>query len=222
MRDSKQLDLFVEAPIWWTGLTGRRRLFVECYCTDRTCFLNATASYIRAYSRPGKELTESSIQSNASRLMRDSQVQTAINKLLRAQQNRDDQLNEFKMLGLLKTLAFYNPNDIIDQYGNLKAKDLSELGELAVCITGIETGRNGKKIKLFDRTKAMELLGRYLDIIRPAEGTIINNPLVAMADKDVDALKDEADAAAMSAVEDAEYQVMNEEREPAPIQEAEA
>ena len=201
-----QQDLFLEAPVWWEGLTGRRRLFVECYCTDRTCFLNATAAFIKAFSKPGKELSDSSIQSNASRMLRDPKIQLAINKLLRARQNSEDRINEFKLLEILQTLAFYNPNEIIDEYGHLK-KPIGELGDMALCIAGIEQSKSGRKVKLYDRTKALEILGRYLDVIRPMEGTTIINPVVALTDKDMDALHKETEDAAEA--EDAEYEVMS-------------
>jgi len=200
-----QRDLFIEAPVWWEGLTGRRRLFVEYYCADRTCFLNAAAAFIKAYSRSGKELAESSIQSNAARLMRDPKIREAVGKLLRSRQNEEDRLSEFHVLNLLKTLAFYNPKDIVDKYGGL-AKSLEELGDLALCVTGIKTGKNGREVKLYDRTKALAMLCEYLKLIRPAEGGVIVNPVVCLTDKDIDGMRGaEADGGAPA--EDAEYEV---------------
>jgi hypothetical protein len=109
--------------------------------------------------------------------LRDPKVQEAITKLLRARQSGEDHLNEFRMLQLLKTLAFYNPGDIVDKNGHLKG-ELKDLGDLALCIAGIKQTRNGKEIKLYDRTKAIEMLSRYLEIIRPADGAVIVNPVV--------------------------------------------
>jgi hypothetical protein len=197
---SGQQDLFIDAPIWYEGLTGPRRYFVECFCTDRTCFLNATAAYIKAYGgKGGKELAGSSIQSNASRLMRDPKIKDAIARLLRARQNEEDRLNEFRVLQMLQTLALYDPKDIIDNYGNLK-KDISQLGDLSFCIAGIKTTRNGgKEIKLYDKTKALEMLSRYLDIIRPIEGAAAVNQNVYLVEKDV---------AVMGEAEKAEYEVV--------------
>jgi len=200
-----QQDLFIEAPVWWEGLTGSRRLFVEHYCTDRTCFLNATAAYIKAFGRHGKEPTEQSIQSNSSRLLRDPKVQAAISKLLRARQSGEDRLNEYRLLETLQQMAFYNPAEIIDEYGNL-IKPINQMGTLALCVSGIEKTKHGKRIKLYDRTKAMEMLGRYLDVIRPVEGTTVINPVVALTDKDIEKLRNEAEASAKA--EDAEFEVM--------------
>ena len=208
--DLKQQDLFKDAPIWYEGLTGRRRHFVEYYCTDKKCFLNATAAYIKAYSRDEKQLSDSSIQSNSSRMMRDPKIKDAIARLLRSHQNEEDQITEYQVLDLLKKLSFFNPKDIVDKYGNLKG-NLEELGELALCVTGIKRSKNSKEIKLFDRTKSLAMLCDYLDITRPPEGNTIINPVVYLPDKDVDALREEEtpeEEPMIETAEDAEYEVL--------------
>ena len=203
--DGKQQDLFVEAPVWHEGLTGRRRLFVEYYCTSRECFLNATAAYIKAFGN-NKQLSDSSVQSNSSRLMSDPKIREAVAKLLRARQNDEDRISEFQVLEILKTLSLYNPADIVDEYGNLKGK-LEELGPLALCVTGIKRGSKGKEIKLFDRTKSLALLCDYLGIARTAEGSTVVNPVVYLSDKDTESLRGDEAAEATSA-EDAQYEVV--------------
>jgi phage terminase small subunit len=206
--DNSQQDLFIDAPVWWEGLTRARRLFVEYYCTDTDCFLNPTAAYIKAYTKNGKELTDSSIQSNAFRMMRDTKIQGAITKLLQANQVKEDHLNEYRLLKALQTLAFYNPKDLIDKYGNLK-KEFEEMGDLALCVAGIKSGRNSKEIKLYDRTKAIELLMRYLELVRPAEGIISINPNVYLSDKDMEQLRvDETKNLPVPTAEDAQYEVV--------------
>jgi phage terminase small subunit len=196
-------DLFKDAPLWWEGLTGRRRLFVEYYCTDRTCFLNATQAYIKAYSSEVKKLSDSSIQSNASRLTREPKIKAAISKLLRAQQNENDKITEFEILNALRTLSLYNPKDILNQQGEL-VKSLEELGELSICITAIEKNKNGGyKIKLYDRTKSIAMLCNYLNITREIGGNTIINPVVYLPDKDVEAMREDIPQA-----EEAEYSLV--------------
>lgn len=198
-----QQDLFLEAPIWDEGLTGRQRRFVECYCADRGCFLNATAAFKKAYGNSKKALADSSIQSNASRLMRDPKIKAAVAKLLRSRQNEEDQINEFKMLETMALLAFYNPGEIVDKYGNL-IRDLGEMGSLALCVTGIKRGKDGsREVKLFDRSKAMAMLSEYLKLIRPPEGAVIVNPNVYICEKDL-----EGASRAAPAAEEAEYEVL--------------
>lgn len=209
---SVQQDLFKEAPLWYEGLTARRRLFVEYYCTDRTCFLNATAAYIKSFGK-AKSLSESSIQSNSSRMMRDPKIRDAIARLLRSRQNEEDRLTEYQVLDLLKTLTFYNPKEIIDEFGNLKGS-MEELGPLAMCITGIKKTRNGREYRLYDRTKSLSVLCEYLDMIRTPESNTVINPVVCITDKDVEALREQEETShvkdACTDVE-AEYEVMEKE-----------
>jgi len=210
--DIRQQDLFPkEAPMWHTGLTGRRRRFVEYYCTSKECFLNATAAYVKAYGSGVKELSESSIQSNSSRMMRDPKIKDAIARLLRSHQNEEDQITEYQLLDILKTLSFYNPADIIDEYGNIKGT-LKELGPLAYCIVGIKRGRHSKEIKLFDRTKAIDVLCQYLKITRPEDGATVINPVVMLTEKDFEVKRGEesSNTANTAAAQDAEFEVMGE------------
>ena len=205
---SKEQDLFPEAPLWWHGLNRKQRLFIEYYCTDKTCFLNATAAYIKVYSeKSGKTLSEASIQSNASRMLREPKVSTAIGKLMRSLQNEKDRMSEFQILNTIDILSNYNPADIIDNDGKLK-KSLEELGPLAMCITGIKKTRNGYEVKLADRSKYLAIFGNYLDLIRPVEGNTIVNPVVYINDKEEESAVKNTQIAASDESEDAEYEVM--------------
>lgn len=201
-RETGQQDLFKKQPVWWEGLTGRRRLFVEYFCTDRTCFCNAGRAYVKAYGSDN----ESSIKSNSSRLMRDPAIKNAVSRLLRSRQNEEDEITEYQILDLLKKLSFYNPGDILNGDGTLKGS-LDELGDMSLCVAGVRRNRHGKEIKLFDRTKALAMLCDYLNITRPEERATIINPVVYLNDKDVEALRgDETPAPAPA--QDAEYEVV--------------
>jgi phage terminase small subunit len=181
-----QQDLFIDAPLWDEGLTGRQRRFVEAYCTERSCFLNATGAFIKAYSRKGEAPPESSVQSNSARMMRNPKIKDAIQRLLRSKQNEDDKITEYEVLKLLHTLTFYNPADIVDRYGTIKVDTLEELGDLALCVTGIKTGKSGREIKLYDRTKALSILAEYLKLIRPQESQGIVMPVILLTKKELE------------------------------------
>lgn len=209
--DIKQQDLFPkEASSWYVNLTGRRKAFVEYYCTNKECLFNATAAYIKAYGG-GKNLSESSIQSNASRMMRDPKIKDAIARLLRSNQNEEDQITEYQALKLLKTLAFYNPKDIVDRDGNIEGS-LKELGELALCIEGIKKNKYGREIRLYDRTKALTLLCDYLRLTRPEDGATVINPVVLLTEKDYEVLRGEETTTVQGeetpAAQDAEYELV--------------
>ena len=118
--------------------------------------------------------------------MGDPKIKDAISKLLRAQQNEKDQISEYEVLNLLHNLAFYKIEDIIDHNGNLKVKNsLEELGINSFCITEIKKTKHGKEIKLFDRMKALEILSRYLELVRPAESSVVINPVIKINSKDL-------------------------------------
>jgi hypothetical protein len=209
-RDSSQQDLFTDAPVWDEGLTGRRKKFVELYCKSKSCFLSPAKAYAEAFTRNGIVPSEKSIQSNSSRMMKDPKIKDAIKRLLRSHQDEEDQLTEYEVLRALKILSLTNPKDIVekDNYGKYRVKELDELGELALCINEIKNTKHGQEIKLYDRTKSLSMLCSYLDITRPEEGKTIINPVIYLADKEVEALKEKKTQAIS---EDAEYEVMGTE-----------
>ena len=207
--------------LWDEGLNSRQRQFVINFCTDKTCFLNATAAYVKTFTRSGKELANSSIQSNASRMMRNDKIKTAINTLLRVKQDDEDRIDEYRLLHYIKTLAYYNPADIINKYGELLTKNedgkegsLHELGDLAICIEGIKKGKYGKEIKLKDRYKALEMLANYLGVVRTPESNTIINPVVLISKKDIEALRmKEAPEESTAQEADADFEYVNNEEE---------
>jgi phage terminase small subunit len=181
--NAREQDLFLDAPLWDEGLTGRQRRFVEAYCTDKQCFLNAAAAFEKAYAAGKNTPARSSLKSNPARLMRNPKIKDAIARLLRSKQNEEDVIAEYQVLKLLNLLTFYNPAEIIDQYGGLR-KSPEDLGDLALCIAGIKTGKDSREVKLFDRTKALSMLAEYLKLIRPQEGRGPAMPIVILSRKE--------------------------------------
>lgn len=156
--------------VWDEGLTEKRRFFVLTYCTDEECFLNGTLSYKRAY--PACKTSEAAA-AGASKLLRIAKVKQAVRKLLKLTREIDDELASYKILKTCEQLAFYNPADIITDKGEL-LKPLKELGSLAICIEQLtvyysEDGSPRTVIKLADRHKAMNLLVKYLNLVRPEQ-----------------------------------------------------
>jgi hypothetical protein len=183
-----------ELTNWDTALKGRRRLFVLYYCTDGDCFMNTFKAYQKAYTRikngvlqkPGTDAAP-----NASRMLRDPAIKTAIGKLLQRAQEEVDIKTTYQLLRLYRELAFYNPADIIDAKGMLKVGDLAALGETAKCITGITRKVNDKglanyEVKLADRFKAMDSLMKYLELVRESPETGTYAPIILLNTKDTD------------------------------------
>ena len=175
---------------WDNGLKHKERLFVLHFCTDDLTFLNATQSYKAVYTERDKvtgKVTERSnevCEAASSRLMGKAHIKKAVSKLLSETQADLDEKNGYKLLHNLKMLADFNPADILDSKGGLKVKDLSELGELAKCISQIEYNKKGGlKVTLADRSKYMQMYLKYLNLIKPEVMVAEQLKVVAMVPK---------------------------------------
>ena len=174
---------------WDTGLKHKERLFVLHFCTDDLTFLNATQSYKSVYKDRDKltgKVTERSAEvceAASSRLMGKAHIKKAISKLLKETQADLDEKNGFKLLKNLMMLADYNPADILKADGTFKVKDLSELGELAKCVSQIEYTKKGFKVTLADRSKYISMYLKYLNLIKPEVVVAEGLKVVALPDK---------------------------------------
>lgn len=175
---------------WDSGLKRKERLFVLHYCTDDLTFLNATASYKSVYKDRDKVTGKVTDRSNevceaaASRLLSREHIKVAVSKLLTETQADLDEKNSYRLLKELMQLASYNPADIIDNYGQLKVDNLKELGDLAKCVQEIIPTRFGLRVILADRAKYMQMMLKYLNLIRPEVLVAEQLKVVAMVEKD--------------------------------------
>lgn len=184
-------DQEVNEDVWDEGLKARERIFILHYCTDEACLFNATASYKATYTKKNRETGEliepdqSTCEANGSKMMKRPKVKLAARKLLKLVQPELDEENVYKTIKQLTNLAFYNPADIIDGNGKLK-KDLAELGDLAKAVAQIRFTQYGPQVTLADRTKYLELLMKYLNIVRPEQQIDIKLPVIEMVQKAID------------------------------------
>jgi len=145
------------------GLTPKQRRFVQEYLKD----LNATKAATRAgYSAKTAEhigyqlLQKTTVQ---------EQIQKAQEKIAaKSEKTVDDIVRE------LTRLAFSNMSEYVEFGGKkgLVIKDISEMGEDAKrCVSevSITKSKGGGRLafKLYDKVKALELLGRYLGAEKP-------------------------------------------------------
>lgn len=174
---------------WDSGLKHKERLFVLHFCTDDLTFLNATQAYKSVYKDRDKvtgkvrERSNEVCEAASSRLMGKAYIKKAISKLLNETQADLDEKNGYKLLKNLMLLADYNPADILKADGKLKVKNLSELGELAKCISQIEYTKAGFKVTLADRSKYMQMYLKYLNLIKPEVLVEEQLKVVALAPK---------------------------------------
>jgi phage terminase small subunit len=169
-------------------LTQKQKLFVTYYCTDPETRFNATKSYQKAYSIRKHKVPEATAAAQSSKLLKRPAIKEAIRAELALFQNETDTINTYRILELYRTLAFYDPADIITKKGDLKADSIEELGELSRAISGIikhinKDGTLTIEIKLADRYRAMENLAKYLNLIRPDTAIDVTVPVIFTTEK---------------------------------------
>ena len=175
-----------EDEAWDEGLKHKDRLFVLQYCAVAETFLNATASYKAVYTKTDKESgakivpEQSTCESNGSKKVK--QLRIPIKKLLKLVQADLDEQNAYKVIHDMAELALFNPADVINNKGGLKAP-LEKMGDKAKCIAQIIPCEKGVRVVMADRTKYMDMLTKYLNLVRPETQIDVKLPVVELAPK---------------------------------------
>lgn len=139
-------------------LTARQKAFVNEYLID----LNATQAAIRAgYSQ--KTAAE-----QATRLLTNVNIQDNLQKRMSDREKRTE-ITQDMILNELASVAFANGTDYAtitpDEMGaaEVQFKPTDTLTkEKKAAISGIKTSQTGIEVKLCDKMKALELLGKHL------------------------------------------------------------
>lgn len=142
-------------------LTAKQQRFVDEYLVD----LNATA----AYGRAGYAAKGNAAEVNAARLLRNAQVQQAV---MGAQTKRAErtQVTSDWVLSRLALEAEADLADLYDENGRVKPVHQWPLIWRQGLVAGIDIETIGEgaghvtKIKISDRIKRVELIGRHVDI----------------------------------------------------------
>lgn len=155
-------------------MTDKQKIFADEYLID----LNATRAYRVAY--PSVKKDETAAQAG-SRMLRNVKVAKYISDRMKERQERTE-VTQDRVVQELATSAFAKATDYVEiRGGRVVIKDTSQLEDNQIrAIAGIKEGANGIEIKLNDKEKALELLGRHLgmwndklDIKTPAIGDSI-------------------------------------------------
>ena len=140
-------------------LTAKQKKFVEEYLID----LNATQAAIRAgYS------TESAKEIGCENLTKPN-VKAEIDKAI-AERSRMTGINQDRVLRELAKIAFVNPGDVINLNqatvkSDAKEEDLAAIASVKIKNIPTEDGEiTEREIKLCDKLKALDLLGKHLGI----------------------------------------------------------
>lgn len=137
-------------------LTEKQKRFVQEYLVD----LNATQAAIRAgYS---KKTAQQIATENLSKPVIQAEIQRWQSKL----QSRLE-ITQEKVLRELAAVAFANGTDFVTvtQTGSVHITPTDELPEeKKKAIAAIKEGQYGTEVKLYDKVRALELLGKHLGV----------------------------------------------------------
>lgn len=146
----------------------------KMFCDEYLKSLNATEAYKVAYPSCKKDETA---RANSSRLLTNANIKEYIEEQMKEREKRT-KVTQDRVVKEFAKIAFLNPKKLFDDNGCLK--DISEIDdETAGAIAGIEVfeeyqghgedreyiGRT-KKIKIADKVKSLENLGRHLGMFK--------------------------------------------------------
>ena len=155
------------------ALTKKQKLFVEEYLID----LNATQAAIRAGYSPA------SAKEIGSENLTKPDIASRINKAM-AERSRRTGVNADRVIRELAKIAFINPSDLIDSE-TATVKPMAAAEDTAVIQSVIVKCYNDgveREIKLADKLKALELLGKHLGMFTDKVDLTGSIPLVIKDD----------------------------------------
>lgn len=137
-------------------MTENQKIFADEYLID----LNATRAYKVAYPSVKKEQTAAAA---AARMLRNVKVQEYIADRMEERQKRTE-ITQDRVIEELAAIAFARATDYVQVIGGtVRIRNTEALSEEQVkAIAGIKEGKFGVELKLNDKEKALELLGRHL------------------------------------------------------------
>ena len=141
-------------------MTEKQKIFADEYLID----LNATRAYKVAY--PAVKRDETAAQAG-SRMLRNVKVAAYIQERMQERQKRTE-ITQDRVLQELAAIAFAKATDYAEVKDEcVKIKDTKDLDEQQIrAIAGIKECKFGIEVKLNDKEKALELLGRHLGMFK--------------------------------------------------------
>ena len=139
-------------------MTEKQKIFADEYLID----LNATRAYKVAYPRVKNDEVAA-----AARLLRNVKVAAYISERMQDRQKRTE-VTQDRVIEELAAIAFAKATDFAQIVnGNVVLTDTADLTESQIrAIAGIKEGKFGIELKLNDKEKALELLGRHLGMFK--------------------------------------------------------
>lgn len=142
------------------ALTKKQKIFADEYLID----LNGTRAYRTAYPSVKKDETAAAA---ATRMLRNVKVEQYIQSRMIERQKRTE-ITQDRVLEELAAIAFAKATDYAEiKEECVKIIDTDQLDEQQTrAIAGIKEGKFGIEVKLCDKEKALELLGRHLGMFK--------------------------------------------------------
>lgn len=143
------------------ALTPKQKLFVDEYLID----LNATQAAIRAGYSPNNA------DKIGSELLGKTRVSDAISKAM-AERSRRTGINQDRILMELAKIALVNPANVVDFdeatiLDSALPEDLAAVASVKVKRFPTKEGEGiEREIKFYDKTKALDLVGRHLGMFK--------------------------------------------------------
>ena len=171
-------------------LTEKQKRFADEYLID----LNATRAYKAAYTSCKKEETA---RVNGSKLLTNTNVKAYIDDKIQQRAERTEITQDMVIKELAK-IAFANIKDfvaveVVENGRIVKVKPTSQISADKVgAIASIKQGANGIEVKLNDKMKALELLGRHLGMFadKLELSGDVNNPFAGLSTDELKRLID--------------------------------
>lgn len=138
------------------ALTEKQKVFADEYLID----LNATRAYKVAYPKVKKDQVA---RANGSRLLANANVAVYVDKRMKDREKRTE-ITQDRVLQELAKIGFADVTDYVTIEGPyVRIKSTADIPPDKIgAIAGIKEGANGIEIKLNDKGKALELIGRHL------------------------------------------------------------
>lgn len=162
-------------------LTEKQKRFVEEYLID----LNATQAAIRAgYSAQ-------TAQEQSSRLLSNAMVQKEISQAM-AERSKRTGVNQDRIVLELARIAFVNAADVIDSENatvkaGATADDTAAIQSVKVKVIPTKEGEGvEREIRLNDKLKALELLGKHLGMWNDKLDLNVNIPVVISGEDELE------------------------------------
>lgn len=165
------------------ALTPKQKIFADEYLID----LNATRAYKVAYPKVKRNETAAV---NGSRSLRNANVAAYIEKRMKDREKRTE-ITQDMVLQELAKIGFADITDFVTIEGAfVRVKQTADIPrEKLGAVAGIKEGANGIEIKLNDKEKALELIGRHLGMFRDKvelSGNIeTNNPYAGLTTEEL-------------------------------------